>query len=97
MCIYSPTLVFTRLIRGEQDGKVELVQAASVSVHGPHGQYVENIHLKPFKSNDEFWEELYAGPYARLLQKARDFLDETGGSGDDVLVFIRYVAASSIL
>jgi hypothetical protein len=26
------------------DGKPELVQAASVSIHGLHEQYVENIH-----------------------------------------------------
>ncbi|OBZ68784.1 Histone deacetylase HOS3 [Grifola frondosa] len=69
-----------------EDGKTELVQAASVSIHGPHGQYIENIHLKPYSSEKEFWDELYAGPYAKLLGSAGEFLQETGGPGDDVLV-----------
>ena len=77
-----------------QDGKVELVQAASVSLHGPHGQHIENIHLQPYTSEQQFWDELYAGPYARLLSKAGAFLEETGGPGDDVLVFIRSLLAS---
>ncbi|TFY68724.1 hypothetical protein EVJ58_g841 [Rhodofomes roseus] len=71
-----------------EDGKMELVQAASVSIHGPHGQYIENVHLKPYSSEEHFWDELYAGPYSKLLGKAGDFLDETGGPGDDVLIFI---------
>lgn len=73
-----------------QDGKAELVQAASVSIHGPHGQYVENIHLQTYKSNEEFWEKLYKPRYSQLLQKAENFIQETGGAGNDVLVFIRY-------
>ncbi|EPT05331.1 hypothetical protein FOMPIDRAFT_134772 [Fomitopsis schrenkii] len=71
-----------------EDGKLELVQAASVSIHGPHGQHIENVHLQPYSSEQQFWDELYAGPYARLLRKAGEFLDETRGPGDDVLVFI---------
>ncbi|RPD62553.1 Arginase/deacetylase [Lentinus tigrinus ALCF2SS1-7] len=71
-----------------EDGKAELVQAASVSIHGPHGQHIENIHLKPYKSEQEFWDELYPGSYTQLLDKAGAFLDSTGGAGDDVLVFI---------
>ncbi|KAK7690176.1 hypothetical protein QCA50_006827 [Cerrena zonata] len=71
-----------------EDGKPELVQAASVSLHGPHGQYIENIHLQTYKSNEEFWEKLYKPRYSKLLQKAENFIQETGGAGDDVLVFI---------
>ncbi|KAH9924694.1 Arginase/deacetylase [Epithele typhae] len=71
-----------------EDGKTSLVQAASVSIHGPHGQHIENIHLSPYTSEDEFWDKLYAGPYSRLLQKAGEFLENTGKSSDDVLVFI---------
>ncbi|KAG5221202.1 Arginase/deacetylase [Salix suchowensis] len=71
------------------DGKPELVQAASVSIHGNHGQYIENIHLEEYTSEDHFWNDLYPNRYKRLFSKAKQFLDSTGGPGDDVLVFIR--------
>lgn len=74
-----------------EDGKIELVQAASVSIHGPHGQHIENIHLHPYTSEEEFWEKLYAVQYSRLLRKAEEFLENTGASQNDVLVFIRCV------
>jgi histone deacetylase HOS3 len=66
-----------------------LVQAASVSLHGSHGQYIENIHLEPYTSEQHFWDVLYKGKYSRLLKKAEEFLDATGGPGDDAMVFIR--------
>ncbi|KAF8349605.1 Arginase/deacetylase [Amanita rubescens] len=71
-----------------EDGKVELVQAASASIHKAHGQYIENIHLEPYSSEDQFWEVLYNHKYRRLLKKAEEFLADTGGPGNDVLVFI---------
>lgn len=77
-----------------QDGKPGLVQAASASIHGPHGQHIENIHLQTYESDDEFWTELYAKKYRRLLSKAGIFFDQTGGPGDDALVFIRYRSIS---
>ena len=80
-----------------EDGKTELVQAASVSIHGPHGQHIENVHLVPYATEQEFWDRLYSGPYSRLLSKAGEFLEHTGASTDDVLVFIRFVQAFSIL
>lgn len=79
-----------------EDGKPELVQAASVSIHGPHGQHIENVHLQPYTSQEDFWGRLYVGPYARLLERAGAFLDNTGGAGDDALVFIRSVCCCSI-
>ena len=75
-----------------QDGKPDMVQAASVSIHGPHGQYIENVHLEPFESEAQFWDVHYNGAYSRLLRKAEDFVKNTGGaSSDDTLVFIRRV------
>lgn len=72
-----------------EDGKPDLVQAASVSIHGPHGQYIENVHLEPFESEAQFWDVHYNGAYSRLLRKAEDFVKNTGGaSSDDTLVFI---------
>ncbi|KAI9568469.1 histone deacetylase domain-containing protein [Boletus coccyginus] len=70
-----------------EDGKPEMVQAASTSIHGPHGQYIENIHLQKYDSEAHFWDVLYPR-YISLLHRARNFLDETGGHGDDVIVFI---------
>ncbi|KAI0647911.1 Arginase/deacetylase [Trametes meyenii] len=71
-----------------EDGKPELIQAASVSIHGPHGQHIENIHLKPYTSEKEFWDTLYPKQYLSLLEKAEDFIARTGGTRDNTLVFI---------
>ncbi|KAJ7342711.1 Arginase/deacetylase [Mycena albidolilacea] len=70
-----------------EDGKTELVQAASVSIHGAHGQYIENVHLQEYTSA-EHWEKLYVEQYSKILWKAEEFLDSTGGPGKDVLFFI---------
>ncbi|KAI0826937.1 Arginase/deacetylase [Trametes gibbosa] len=71
-----------------EDGKAELIQAASVSIHGPHGQHIENIHLEPYASEQDFWDRLYPTQYLRLLKKAGEFIENTGGPRDDTLVFI---------
>ncbi|KAJ3516478.1 hypothetical protein NMY22_g14197 [Coprinellus aureogranulatus] len=71
-----------------EDGKVDLVQAASTSIHNAHGQWIENVHLQPYTSEEHFWTELYDKKYKRVLTKAEQFLEETGGPGDDVLFFI---------
>ncbi|THH11713.1 hypothetical protein EW145_g471 [Phellinidium pouzarii] len=62
------------------------VQAASVSIHGQHGQHIENIHLQPYQSESDFWQNLYPTHYAQLLKKARAFVSDT--DDDDVLVFV---------
>lgn len=67
-----------------------MVQAASVSIHKAHGQYIENVHLETYSSEEHFWEVLYKLKYTRILRKAREYLDHTGGPGDDVMVFIRF-------
>jgi hypothetical protein len=68
-----------------------MVQAASVSIHGPHGQYIENVHLEPFESEEQFWNVHYREAYSKLLNKAEEFVKSTGGASDDTLVFIRQV------
>ena len=68
------------------------MQAASVSIHGPHGQFVENVHLEPYTTEPEFFDALYTKKYVRVIEKARDFVAATGGvRADDTLVFIRQV------
>ncbi|THU95903.1 Arginase/deacetylase, partial [Dendrothele bispora CBS 962.96] len=71
-----------------EDGNATLIQAASVSIHGAHGQYIENIHLQPYESEKQFWDQLYPQVYVNVIRKAEDFIEKTGGAGDDVLVFI---------
>ena len=69
-----------------------MIQAASVSIHGPHGQHIENVHLEPFESEGQFWDVHYNGAYNRLLRKAEDFIKNTGdASSNETLVFIRRV------
>lgn len=61
-----------------------------MSIHGPRGQYIENVHLEKYASFEDFFDRLYEGPYKKLLTKAEQFVKETSGSSDDTLVFIRY-------
>ena len=70
-----------------QDGKPELVQAASVSINGSHGQYIENIHLETYDTEEDFWARLYDQKYSRLFEKAEAFMKRS--SGEKALVFIR--------
>ena len=72
-----------------KDGKASLIQAASVSIHQSHGQHIENVHLQMYKSEEHFWDVLYRDHYSRLFTKATEFLDATGGAGDDIMIFIR--------
>lgn len=64
-----------------------LVQAASVSIHGAHGQHIENIHLQEYRDEKDFYENLYKPRYCKLFSKAEQFLKDTRNK--DVLVFIR--------
>ena len=70
---------------------MSFVQAASTSIHGAHGQHIENIHLQTYNSESYFWDVLYKERYSVLLKRASQFLDSTGGPGDDIMVFIRCV------
>ncbi|KZV90022.1 Arginase/deacetylase [Exidia glandulosa HHB12029] len=70
-----------------EDGKASLVAAASVHLAGAHGQHIENVHLEPYESLDEFWK-LYEGPYARLLRQAEHFVKSTNAVPEKTLVFI---------
>ncbi|KAL7422929.1 histone deacetylase [Cryptotrichosporon argae] len=69
-----------------EDGDVDIVKDASISL-AAHGQYIENIHLQPYSSEDDFYERIYP-KYLALLDKARVFMQETGGEADKTVVFI---------
>lgn len=76
-----------------QDGDANLVQAASTTLSGAHGQYIENVHLGPYTSDDDFLSRLYPIYCERLLGGAARFLEQTGGlsSSHETMVFVRYV------
>lgn len=56
-----------------EDGDLNLVRDASVSIAGAHGQFIENMHLQPYASHEEFWNKLYPH-YRNLFDKAADFI-----------------------
>ena len=54
-------------------GDEEKVRNASLCLENAHGQSIWNVHLQPWKTNEEFWE-LYRDRYSTILAKARSFL-----------------------
>ncbi|KAL2066069.1 hypothetical protein VTL71DRAFT_2140 [Oculimacula yallundae] len=54
-------------------GDEEKVKNASLCIENAHGQSIWNVHLQPWKSENEFWE-LYENKYAVLLEKTRSYL-----------------------
>ncbi|CCC05046.1 hypothetical protein SMACR_07369 [Sordaria macrospora] len=56
-----------------ETGDDEKVMNASICIDNAHGQNVWNVHLQPWKTEDEFWA-LYETKYTTLLEKARSYL-----------------------
>jgi histone deacetylase HOS3 len=54
-------------------GDEEKVKNASLCIENAHGQSIWNVHLQPWKSENDFWE-LYETKYSVLLEKTRNFL-----------------------
>lgn len=54
-------------------GDEEKVKNASLCIENAHGQSIWNVHLQPWKSEQEFWE-LYETKYSVLLEKTRSYL-----------------------
>ncbi|KAH8146684.1 uncharacterized protein LAJ45_09367 [Morchella importuna] len=61
-----------------EDGDMDKVKNASLNIEA-HGQFIHNIHLKPYNSVEEFWE-LYENKYYSVIAKAREFLAEASVS-----------------
>jgi histone deacetylase HOS3 len=75
-----------------KDGDLALTQAASVTLNGAHGQFIENVHLETYASDEEFFEHLYPAYRKRLIGGASEFLAKTrtsASSPSDTMVFIR--------
>lgn len=54
-------------------GDTEKVKNASLCIENAHGQNIWNVHLAPWKTEEEFWK-LYENKYTILLEKCRHFL-----------------------
>ncbi|KAL9001484.1 MAG: hypothetical protein Q9169_000059 [Polycauliona sp. 2 TL-2023] len=54
-------------------GDEDKVKNASLCLENAHGQTMWNVHLQPWKTEEEFWE-LYRDRYTAILSKARSFL-----------------------
>ncbi|KAK3324601.1 hypothetical protein B0T19DRAFT_359734 [Cercophora scortea] len=54
-------------------GDEEKVKNASLCIENAHGQNMWNVHLQPWKTEDDFWA-LYESRYSVLLEKMRSYL-----------------------
>ncbi|KAF2864392.1 Arginase/deacetylase, partial [Piedraia hortae CBS 480.64] len=64
-----------------ESGDDEKVQAASLCIEYAHGQNIWNVHLQPWKTEEEFWQ-LYEGRYRIIIDKARIFLHQHNARGN---------------
>ncbi|WVR08580.1 hypothetical protein IAU60_005635 [Kwoniella sp. DSM 27419] len=69
-----------------EDGDIDLVKDASISL-AAHGQYIENIHLQPYESEEDFYLRIYP-LYLALLDKAKVFMRETAAEPSRTIVLI---------
>ncbi|EKM52217.1 uncharacterized protein PHACADRAFT_164147 [Phanerochaete carnosa HHB-10118-sp] len=61
--------------------------SASLVARGADGQWVENIHMQPYTSEEEFWEH-YEQRYVTLIERASEFVASTQASVEKTMVFI---------
>ncbi|KAG5945058.1 hypothetical protein E4U53_006769, partial [Claviceps sorghi] len=54
-------------------GDLDKVRNASVCIDNAHGQSIWNVHLQPWKTEQDFWL-LYESTYSILLDKTRKYL-----------------------
>ncbi|KAG8968693.1 hypothetical protein FRC03_006440 [Tulasnella sp. 419] len=71
-----------------EDGDATLVRDASVSLHNAHGQFIENVHLESYVTEEDFHNNLYSNSYSRLIEKARAFFRVTQASPENSLLII---------
>ncbi|KAL8957585.1 MAG: hypothetical protein Q9193_005180 [Seirophora villosa] len=56
-----------------EGGDEDKVRNASLCLENAHGQTIWNVHLQPWKTDQEFWQ-LYEDRYTAIVAKARSFL-----------------------
>lgn len=56
-----------------ENGDPEKISNASICIENAHNQSIWNVHLQPWKTEQEFWD-LYGTKYMVVLEKARIFL-----------------------
>jgi histone deacetylase HOS3 len=56
-----------------EGGDEDKVKNASLCIDNAHGQSIWNVHLQPWKTEQEFWA-LYESKYCVLLEKTRAYL-----------------------
>ncbi|GAA6032029.1 hypothetical protein JCM8097_003395 [Rhodosporidiobolus ruineniae] len=66
-----------------EDGDPSLVSAASLNLSGGHGQYIANVHLEPYATEDELHEVLYPRYQEGLVGKAEEFVRKTRPEGEE--------------
>jgi histone deacetylase HOS3 len=74
-----------------QDPDLDDIMRASSCIDGNRGQFIHNVALEPWVSEEHFWAHDYPQKYMKIISQAQSFLDKTGGPGKDVLIFIRHV------
>ena len=67
-----------------EDGNIDRIKDASISL-ASHGQYIENVHLSAYSSEQDFYARCYPR-YRSLLTKAGEFLASTGGTAEQTVV-----------
>lgn len=68
-----------------EDGDPNMIQAASINLAGPHGQWISNVHLETCdreSGESAFHTDLYPKYRDGLLERAADFCRSTAVAGD---------------
>lgn len=73
----------------------DAVDEALLCIHGQDGQWMENIRMSPFTSDEQFWED-YQERYKRLITTAEDFIQQTKAKKDKVMVLMRYILLTNL-
>ncbi|GAA95280.1 uncharacterized protein L969DRAFT_15246 [Mixia osmundae IAM 14324] len=71
-----------------EDGDPDRVQAASVTLAGPHGQWISNAHLDEYSSETDFHERLYPCYRSALIGAAERFIEQTDAEPSRTLVLV---------
>ncbi|GAA5875827.1 hypothetical protein JCM16303_004011 [Sporobolomyces ruberrimus] len=72
-----------------ESGDPSLIASASLQISGPHSQYIQNTHLEPYTSLDDFKERLWPRYWDSLGgKKVEDFLTKTRAKEEETLVLV---------